>query len=64
MRTHVAQDSRRLLVTYKEPRKDAAICPFVREETDISPRNIEAEGGTLSNSDFRLCERTILSAGP
>lgn len=34
--TQVAQDSRRLLVTYKEPRNDAAICPHVREGTNRS----------------------------
>lgn len=63
MHTHVAQDSRRLLVTYKEPRNDAAICSDVREGTDRSPRNTEAEGRIISNSDSRMCERSILSAG-
>lgn len=34
--TQVAQDSRGLLVTYKEPLNDAAICPHVREGTNRS----------------------------
>lgn len=41
LRTIVAHASPRSLVTYKEPRNDAARCPFVREETERAPRNIE-----------------------
>lgn len=50
--------------TYKEPRNDTAMCPFVREETDRSPQNIEAEGGTISNSNSRMCQHAILSSRP
>lgn len=64
MRTHFAHTSRRSLVTYKEPRNDAATCPFVREETDRSPRNMETEGGSISSSDSRIYQHAILSPRP